>query len=47
MDEVFIPIGALVNGATIAPEAVEEITYWHVELESHDCCSPSAWRPLL
>jgi Hint domain len=36
MDEVFIPVYELTNGATIAPVAVEEITYWHVELESHD-----------
>jgi hypothetical protein len=36
MDEVFVPIGELVNGATIAREEVAEVTYWHVELESHD-----------
>ena len=34
--EVLIPAGVLVNGATIAPVEVEEVSYWHVELESHD-----------
>ena len=24
------------NGATIVREAVSEVTYWHIELESHD-----------
>jgi hypothetical protein len=36
MGEVFIPAGELVNGATIVREQVAEVTYWHVELESHD-----------
>jgi hypothetical protein len=36
MDEVLVPIGALVNGATIVREDVVEVTYWHVELASHD-----------
>ncbi|MFH6786454.1 MULTISPECIES: Hint domain-containing protein [Methylobacterium] len=34
--EVFIPASALVNDATIAQVPVDEITYWHVELDSHD-----------
>lgn len=34
--EVLIPAGALINGTTITQIAVEEVTYWHVELESHD-----------
>jgi hypothetical protein len=34
--EVLIPIGNLVNGATIAQIEVDEVTYWHVELDSHD-----------
>ncbi len=34
--EVLIPAGLLVNGATVAPVEVEEISYWHVELDSHD-----------
>jgi len=36
MDEVFAPIDHLINGATIAQVEVPEVTYWHVELESHD-----------
>ena len=36
IEEVFVPVGELVNGATIVREEVSEITYWHVELESHD-----------
>jgi Hint domain len=34
--EVFIPAGHLVNGATIARVEVDEVSYWHVELDSHD-----------
>jgi Hint domain len=34
--EVLIPVGKLVNGATITREVRETIDYWHVELESHD-----------
>jgi hypothetical protein len=34
--EVLIPAGLLVNGTTVAPVEVEEISYWHVELDSHD-----------
>jgi hypothetical protein len=34
--EVFIPVGYLINGATIAQIEVDEISYWHVELDSHD-----------
>ena len=36
LGEVLIPIGNLVNGATIAQIEVDEVSYWHVELESHD-----------
>jgi hypothetical protein len=36
VDEVFMPVDALVNGATIARIEMDEIEYWHVELESHD-----------
>ena len=32
----FIPVGYLVNGATIAQVEVDEVSYWHVELDSHD-----------
>ena len=34
--EVLVPVKALVNGATIAPCPVDRVTYWHVELDSHD-----------
>ena len=34
--EVFIPAGYLINGATIAQVEVDEVSYWHVELDSHD-----------
>ncbi|WP_286203108.1 Hint domain-containing protein [Rhizobium lusitanum] len=34
--EVFVPVGQLVNGSTIDWIEVPEVTYWHVELESHD-----------
>ena len=33
---VLIPIRYLVNGASITQIAVDRITYWHVELASHD-----------
>jgi hypothetical protein len=36
LGEVLIPVGELVNGVTIVREEVSEITYWHIELESHD-----------
>ena len=35
-DEVLIPVVLLINGATIAQQDVDEVTYWHIELESHD-----------
>ncbi len=34
--EVFIPVGNLVNGATIAQVECDTVTYWHVELDTHD-----------
>lgn len=34
--EVLVPAIALVNGATIQQLEVDEIAYWHVELDSHD-----------
>jgi hypothetical protein len=34
--EVLVPASNLINGATIAQVDVEEISYWHVELDSHD-----------
>ncbi len=36
LDDVLIIASALVNGATIAQQQVERVTYWHVELDSHD-----------
>jgi hypothetical protein len=36
MGEVFVPIEHLITGMTIFREKVSEVTYWHVELESHD-----------
>jgi collagen type I alpha len=36
VDGVLIPIRYLFNGATIAQQHVDSVTYWHVELERHD-----------
>ncbi|HEX7853242.1 MAG TPA: Hint domain-containing protein [Sphingobium sp.] len=36
IDGVLVPVGHLVNGATIVQEAVERIRYFHVELDTHD-----------
>jgi hypothetical protein len=36
LGEVLIPACALVNGATIAQDEVETVSYWHVELDEHD-----------
>ncbi len=36
LGEVLIPAAALVNGSTIQQVEVDEVTYWHVELDSHD-----------
>ena len=36
MGEVFVPVDHLINDLTIARVEAHEITYWHVELESHD-----------
>lgn len=36
LGEVLIPASSLINGSTIVQERVENVTYWHVELESHD-----------
>ena len=36
LDEVFVPVGELVNGTTVTQVEVDAVTYWHVELESHD-----------
>ncbi len=34
--EILVPAFSLINGATIVQEEVESVTYWHVELDSHD-----------
>ncbi|WP_375466175.1 Hint domain-containing protein [uncultured Methylobacterium sp.] len=36
LGEVLIPAAALINGSTIVQEDVDSVTYWHVELDSHD-----------
>jgi Hint domain len=36
LGEVLIPACALVNGSTITQVDVDQITYWHIELDSHD-----------
>ncbi len=36
LDDVLVQARFLVNGTTIVREAVTSVTYWHVELESHD-----------
>ncbi|MDR3508730.1 MAG: Hint domain-containing protein [Caulobacteraceae bacterium] len=36
MDGILVPVGHLVNGATIIQEAVDKIRYFHVELDAHD-----------
>ena len=33
---VLVPISALENGVTITRQPVSEVTYWHVELDTHD-----------
>ncbi|MFY9293375.1 MAG: Hint domain-containing protein [Methylorubrum rhodinum] len=34
--EVLVPAVRLINGTTVAQVEVETVTYWHVELDSHD-----------
>jgi hypothetical protein len=36
VDDVLIPVHALVNGRSIVQTGIERVTYYHVELESHD-----------
>jgi Hint domain len=36
LGEVLIPVGHLINGGTIAEIDTDWISYWHVELDSHD-----------
>jgi hypothetical protein len=36
VEGVLIPVRHLINNATIVQEEVREVTYWHVEMDSHD-----------
>ena len=36
LDGVLIPVRYLLNGASIAQEECDTVTYWHVELPAHD-----------
>jgi Hint domain len=36
LDGGLVPVRYLINGATITQEKVAKVTYWHVELTSHD-----------
>ena len=36
VDGVLIPVRYLINGTNVVQEAVESVTYWHVELDQHD-----------
>jgi hypothetical protein len=36
VDGALIPVRHLVNGRTVAQVAVDQVTYWHVELARHD-----------
>ncbi|WP_168356038.1 Hint domain-containing protein [Sphingomonas gei] len=36
VEGVLVPVGHLVNGATIIQESVESIRYFHIELDTHD-----------
>jgi len=36
LDGGLVPVRYLINGATITQEPVAKVTYWHVELPSHD-----------
>ena len=36
LDGALVPVRFLLNGATIVQERVAKVTYWHVELASHD-----------
>ena len=36
VDGLLIPIRYLMNGASVAQENCDDITYWHVELDRHD-----------
>ena len=37
LDGFLVPARALLNGATVVQEQTRHITYWHLELATHDC----------
>lgn len=36
LGELLIPAGSLINGTTVVQEVVDTVTYWHLELDTHD-----------
>lgn len=36
LDEVLVPVGELVSGATVTRLEADAVTYWYVELDAHD-----------
>ncbi len=36
LDDVLVPAELLVNGSTVTRETVDQVEYFHVELEAHD-----------
>jgi len=36
IDRALIPVRYLINETSIAQDEVQEITYWHIELDTHD-----------
>ena len=36
VEDVLIPAHRLINGSTVAQIEIDSVTYWHVELDSHD-----------
>ena len=36
LDEVLVPASTLINGTTVSRYETDEVTYWHIELDSHD-----------
>jgi hypothetical protein len=36
VDDVLIPVRYLLNGTTIVQEDVDQVDYWHIELDCHD-----------
>ena len=36
LDEILVPASSLINGANVSQVEMGSVTYWHIELESHD-----------